>query len=476
MRVPPHRSPRANLVSLLLALIVLVSTGAAAIAGTATGTPGTERWVERYGGPGNRFDGAREVAVSPDGGTVFVTGDSNGPSSRSDFATLAYDAADGTTLWTKRYDGPAGTDDFASSLAVSPDGTTVFVAGESNGATGGLDYAVLAHDATTGDRLWKRRYDGPGHSLEALTGLAVTPDGSAVLVTGRSIGASSGSDVATLAFDAASGTRLWVARYNRAGQSSDGGNAVTVTPDGSMALVAGFITRSGSNSDYLTQAYDATTGARVWTKKFGGPAGEDDVAGSITVSPDGTRTFVTGNGTGATNSTNYTTIAYDTATGDRQWTRRYDGPGHATDFANAIAADPAGANVYVTGQSDGDTTGADFATVAYDAMTGADGWTQRHGGPDDSFDGAVAIATSPDGVDVFVTGIVGSPSSLDDYSTLAYEAGTGSPLWDETYNGPGNGPDRTFDLAVNPSGDAVFVTGFSRGELGFEYATVSYAA
>jgi len=48
-----------------------------------------------------------------------------------DYATVAYDAATGTTLWVKRYDGPANSDDHATSVAASPDGSKVFVTGDS---------------------------------------------------------------------------------------------------------------------------------------------------------------------------------------------------------------------------------------------------------------------------------------------------------------------------------------------------------
>jgi len=93
--------------------------------------PGEKLWVQRYNGPGNGSDVARSVAVSPGGDTVYVTGDSSGATSFSDYLTVAYNAATGARLWTARYNGPGNGDDGAASVAVSPDGATVFVTGRS---------------------------------------------------------------------------------------------------------------------------------------------------------------------------------------------------------------------------------------------------------------------------------------------------------------------------------------------------------
>jgi len=45
--------------------------------------------VRRYDGPGTNFDIALALGVSPDGCTVFVTGESFGTGSSNDYATVA---------------------------------------------------------------------------------------------------------------------------------------------------------------------------------------------------------------------------------------------------------------------------------------------------------------------------------------------------------------------------------------------------
>jgi hypothetical protein len=56
------------------------------------------------------------------------------------------------------------------------------------------------------------------------------------------------------------------------------------------------------------------------------------------------------------------------------WARRYNGPGNGSDEARSVAASPDWSEVFVTGDSQGTTFGRDYATVSYDASTGATLW------------------------------------------------------------------------------------------------------
>src|SRR5437867_4255719 len=156
-------------------------------------------------------------------------------------------------------------------------------------------------------------------------------------------------------------------------------------------------------------------------------------------------------------------FASERASGSMLWTRRYQGPGNGNDYGRPVVVSPDGTRVFVTGTSKGSTGGFDYATLAYDASTGAGIWTKRYKGPGNGADFAHSVAVSPDGMRVYVTGHRTGSNSAHDYTTLAYDAPTGHRIWTSRYNGPGNGDDDAYSVAVSPDGTRVCVTGHSEG-------------
>jgi PQQ-like domain len=442
---------------------------------------GSQLWAKRYDGPAvSETDRATAVAVSPDGGTVFITGGSGGPVVE-DYATLAYDATTGTRLWAKRYNGPGKGSDQAAALAVSPDGSTVYVTGESYGGTStSSDYATVAYQTNTGTQLWARRYNGRANGADAARALAVSADGTTVFVTGVIAGATSQADYATVAYNASTGTQLWAKRYDSGGNGYDQANAVAVSRTTGTVYVTGEGEGAGTGFDYVTVAYDPATGAQRWIKRYNDPGNNTEDATAVTTNPATGTVYVTGERYGgAATGFDYATIAYSGATGAALWVKRYDGPNHTTDQANAIAVSPDGGTLYVTGQSDTVAGSADndYATLAYNAATGAQQWLQRYNGPGNGNDVAHAIAVDTTTGTVYVTGASAAnlTSSGLDYATIAYRP-TGTQSWTSRYNGTGRGNDTAYSIAVSPTTGAVYVTGESYGgtSTSSDYATIGY--
>jgi hypothetical protein len=301
--------------------------------------------------------------------------------------------------------------------------------------------------------------------------VAVSHTGATVFVTGSSDGPH-GLDYATVAYDATTGAQVWIRRYNGSAIGDDIATSVAVGPAGGRVFVTGSSSRAdGSGNDYATIAYNATTGAEVWVTRYGGAADNDDAI-AVAVSPSGGRVFVTGSSLRA-HQYDYATVGYDAVTGGQAWARRYNGPGNGDDLPTAMASSPTSTKVFITGYSVGAALGeVDYATVAYGTTTGTQVWVKRHSGH------AQAVAVSPTGSAVFVTGQVYGTGKIphQNYGTIAYRAATGKRLWTARYDGPAHQQDWATAVAVSPTSGTVFVTGYSLG-IGTQtdYATPAYA-
>jgi hypothetical protein len=78
---------------------------------------------------------------------VFVIFSDARVGSAFDFITLARKASTGVKVWGRRYDGPAGGDDDACAIAASPDGSKVFVNGTSDDTNNRMHLATVAYKA-----------------------------------------------------------------------------------------------------------------------------------------------------------------------------------------------------------------------------------------------------------------------------------------------------------------------------------------
>lgn len=448
-----------------------------------------QTWVARYNGAGNGSDAAASLVVSPDGSKIFVTGSSASTETGSDYGTVAYSASSGAQLWVASYDEGQ---DKATDLAISPDGSTIFVTGSSEGSGTISDYATVAYSALTGAQVWVARYNSPFGGYDNATALAVSPDGSTVFVTGASWGGGGpygflNADYATVAHSAATGALLWVSRYSAPNESFDGATALAVSPDDASVFVTG---KSGCSQcyDYVTLSYSVVDGAELWVARYDGPGHAADLPTSLAVSPDGATVFVTGGSASEsiTETLQYATVAYAASSGAELWVARY-GSQDEGGLAKSLGVSPDGSKVFVTGSIINMLGLVTNVTLAYASASGTELWTARYSVP--SNDRATSLAISPDGSKVFISGTTGeNPEQLErscrlgnlecrpsDYATIAYSAELGTQLWSSRYDGDGNGYDVSIALAVSPDGMKVYVTGLSLGgESSHDYATLAY--
>ena len=187
----------------------------------------------------------------------------------------------GELLWSQTISTGFFSNNIATSLALSPDATDVVVTGNT---TGGAEWISALYDAATGARRW----------------LVVAPEGTAVrdavidaervYVTGLgNVGIN--SFLAVVAYDRASGARLWRTDKVPAGGSGAAGLRMALAPDGSLVVAGqaafGFL-------DWYMVALE-TNGAVRWEAVRDGGLNTNEIPAAVLVLPDGT-TVVTGPG------------------------------------------------------------------------------------------------------------------------------------------------------------------------------------
>ncbi len=302
---------------------------------------------------------------------------------------------------------------------------------------------------------WVARYNGPGNNYDEAKSIAVDDSGN-VYVTGRNYSIA-GPNWPTIKYNSA-GVQQWIQIY-------PGGGGSSIAVDGSGNV---YVTGTRAGPDYVTIKYNAS-GVQQWVQSYNGPGDNTDIASSLAVDDSG-NVYVTGVSVGIGTAGDYATIKYNSA-GVQQWIQRYNGPGSNYDDAQSLAVEGSG-NVYVTGISTNGIGTYDYATIKYNSA-GVQQWIQIYNGPVNSNDQAHSLAIDGKG-NVYVTGSSTGSGTGSDYATIKYNS-SGVQQWVQRYNGPGNGFDYAYSLAVDNSGNA-YITGASIGIGVFyhDYATIKY--
>lgn len=317
-------------------------------------------WVNTYDGPGHNIDQASSITVDNQG-NVYITGMSDSTSSYSpDYATVKYNSA-GNFQWVRRYSAP--TDYGARAKDITLDGFGNIIVTGTCGHSAGYpkdDFATVKYDPD-GNELWVRRYNGPDNDHDRAFAVTAGVTGN-VYVTGSSRAGNPGwQDYTTIKYDP-DGTLLWLRRYDASGihdepwaMAIDSLENVYVTGYSDTGVYG------NSNRDFATVKYDSS-GNEIWVSRYNGTGNSLDVGYAIAVDSD-ENVYVTGLSNGDGSGADVATIKYD-INGDTVWVRRYNGPGNSTDSAVALAIDGQG-NVYVAGGSIGSGTNWDYMVIRY---------------------------------------------------------------------------------------------------------------
>jgi hypothetical protein len=278
---------------------------------------GVFQWASFYDGGVAQTDQAYSIAT--DGSGVYVTGYSNPYASGTlyDIITIKYNAATGDTAWIRKYNGPSDSADYGRDIAV--DGTgNVYIAGTSKGSGTGNDFVTIKY-TSTGDTAWLRTWTNPD-TIAGDAGWWVEYDPSGcVYVYGNttSPGAAGGQNLCLVKYNASNGNVIWVKEYN-------GPNVYEICPDETgqnpMALDAsGNIYLAGTSrraapstrNDIIAVKYNSS-GVFQWEGRYD-YYDSSETAKSIAVDNAG-NVYVSGHGNGQGTYIDWVTVKFTQGT------------------------------------------------------------------------------------------------------------------------------------------------------------------
>ncbi|MBS4015646.1 MAG: SBBP repeat-containing protein [Candidatus Latescibacteria bacterium] len=411
----------------------------------------SQSWIRTYNGPANNYDLASKNTVDRNG-NIFVTGYSKGINNSDtnfDYCTIKYNSA-GTEQWIRRYNGNDNVDDVALSIATDSTGNCYVTGNINDHQWVDMDIGTIKY-SSSGEMLWVARY---ATQYEDWGSDVVVDRQGNVYVTGHTYVSPESMRSITIKYDS-NGVQQWVA-------------IDSITSWTFSIGLDSFNNIYVAGTGYTIIKYNQN-GERQWRVN-------NSMPGSIIkldVTPRG-EVYVTGESVAQSNS-NIVTAKYNTF-GQEQWRRTFDGPGHGDDRGQSLAIDNQG-NVYVTGraatQSGPYKYYFDIVTIKY-TTDGDEQWVRLYdgfGSDDCAYDVKVDADKS-----VYVCGfsIGNHPPIWDDDAVVVKYDSLGNLLWIDRYNGPTNGWDWFYSLAIGNDG-SVYASGYTdRQYPDRDYLTIQY--
>jgi hypothetical protein len=320
------------------------------------------------------------------------------------------------TLWTKTFGGDSG--DIASSIQQTLDGGYIAVGGTNSFGNGKRD-VYLIKMAMNGDLLWSKTFGG----LAADGGSAVRQiPGKGYIIAGYTSSFGAGLNDAYLVKTDSLGNSVWTKTYG--GNGFDFARSIDVTSDGGYILAGGTTSFGAGSYDFYLVKTDSF-GNLEWEKSHGGPY--EDISWSVQQTSD--NGYIMGGYTDHASGNSSAYLVKTDSFGDTIWTKKYGGPNGDQGYASSITNDngfiivgetssfgPPGQNVYIVKCNEyGDTA-----------------WTKAYGG--EEWDFGYSVQETSDNGFVVAGETVSFGSGSGDFYVLRLN-GNGDTLWTTTFGG-----------------------------------------
>ncbi len=363
---------------------------------------------------------------------IVVAGDMETDNTGSNYAIVKYDKH-GKKIWVQKYNGPGNGDDYVNAIAVDSS-ANVYVTGESYGGLSSSDYATIKYDKD-GNEIWIKRYNGPGNGDDGGKSIAVDSLGD-TFVTGYAYGGSDlYLDIATVKYSP-QGNEEWVRIFcgeKGKGTGFEEGQTVSIDNENNI-YVTGYTSGYSTKCDIVTIKYD-TQGNSIWRKQYNGLGSQDDSPKASKIDSSNSIVIVGESYGGSNVKLNAVIIRY-LSSGNLNMNRTYNTYYNGDDSANAIEVDDKH-NIYIAGYCySGVKKGTDFFTAKY-SNQGKLLWQAKYNGPKYGYDEAFSIALNSGG-SIYVSGVSYNSQGEGNFATIKYDA-RGKEVWVRRYSGAGSG-------------------------------------
>lgn len=321
-----------------------------------------------------------------------------------DFYTRKFNGADGSDVWSgggRTYDGTAGGQDIALKV-ITDEFSNVIVTGRSQGTGSGSDIVTIKYARDTGNPTGAvDRYSAIAGTFNDYPG-ALATDGLNIFVGGVAAINGSTERFVVRKLDNSLGHEWTITPIDLGGEGGVTGLAV----DSTGAVVATGLARDGSGHfGYFTTKRSTSDGSEIWKTgtpspvspgTFGSPRpGPVGVAIGPDDQPIVSGTLLAANGTRYIQTVKYTSAGFFGGALSAWPSSAIDsGFGFGDTVAKALATDGDG-NAIVVGASDNEDGDADIYIAKYDGTTGERIYSEGFAGPAGVDDTAVDVAVDP---------------------------------------------------------------------------------
>lgn len=305
--------------------------------------------------------------------------------------------------------------------------------------------------------VWSQQYAGTAGGDDFAAELVQDSAGN-IIITGAEYVSPTNYNAITIKYNNA-GAQIWLASYNGAANSFDGGISVVSDASNNIYMCGGSFGYS-TLSDFLCIKYNSS-GVQLWATTWNS-VNMQDLSARLAVS--NTQVSVIGASQQSTNDWKMATAFFNPITGAFIGVKLTEGDDEGIDKVADLAID-VNDNTYVVGAVRNVNKGYDMKVIKL-SPTYTVLWQQTYNGVGFMDDEGLSLELTSTN-DVVVCGFTTTTNEGKNFITRKYNGSTGSLIWSKTFDEQ-DGEDKATDLKLDGSGNAIICgSSYKDGNLDF---------